>query len=87
MNDSVAHGTASTYNNHGCRCEPCKEAWSKYQWDLRERRRLAEGEPIKSRTRGGTGAQAYNAACRALQRRHPEEWEQLLKDMRALRGL
>lgn len=24
--DPLAHGTAATYTNHGCRCEPCRDA-------------------------------------------------------------
>lgn len=26
----VVHGRASSYNNQGCRCDECKEAWAKY---------------------------------------------------------
>lgn len=28
---SVPHGSASTYNNHGCRCERCRAAWNDYK--------------------------------------------------------
>lgn len=28
--DVSRHGTASKYNNHGCRCPQCKSAWSVY---------------------------------------------------------
>lgn len=33
------HGTANGYNNHGCRCPPCKKAWS----EDRLARRRAKG--------------------------------------------
>jgi len=26
----VKHGTASSYNNHGCRCKDCTDAWAEY---------------------------------------------------------
>lgn len=26
----VIHGRASSYNNHGCRCEECRVAWRDY---------------------------------------------------------
>lgn len=26
----VVHGRASSYNNHGCRCDECKTAWRDY---------------------------------------------------------
>lgn len=26
----VVHGRASSYNNHGCRCDECKAAWTAY---------------------------------------------------------
>lgn len=26
----VVHGRASSYNNHGCRCDPCTKAWREY---------------------------------------------------------
>lgn len=35
------HGSANAYRNRGCRCEPCKEAWSAYQ---RERYQSAKRE-------------------------------------------
>ena len=27
---SVVHGTVDGYRNHGCRCDPCRDAGSKY---------------------------------------------------------
>lgn len=30
MAKKLEHGKASTYNNHGCRCDLCKAAWNKY---------------------------------------------------------
>lgn len=33
------HGTASTYVNYICRgCQPCKDAWTAFQHDARQRR-------------------------------------------------
>ncbi len=26
----VVHGKASSYNNHGCRCDKCRKAWADY---------------------------------------------------------
>lgn len=26
----VVHGRASSYNNHGCRCDECTDAWRLY---------------------------------------------------------
>lgn len=26
----VKHGSASSYNNHKCRCQECTDAWAKY---------------------------------------------------------
>lgn len=26
----VVHGRASSYNNHGCRCDECRAAWKDY---------------------------------------------------------
>lgn len=35
MNKSdLKHGKVSTYNNHGCRCDECREAASRYQRSL-----------------------------------------------------
>lgn len=28
--DDPRHGIASSYVNHACRCQPCRDAWSKY---------------------------------------------------------
>ena len=28
MSGQPPHGDASTYGNHGCRCQPCRDAWS-----------------------------------------------------------
>ena len=37
----IVHGKRSTYVR-GCRCEPCKEANTQYQKDLKDRRRRGE---------------------------------------------
>lgn len=43
---SVVHGSIGAYNNHRCRCQPCRVEWAKYTRDLRRRRRarLERGE-------------------------------------------
>lgn len=30
MSSTAPHGTASTYNNHKCRCDECRIAWAEY---------------------------------------------------------
>lgn len=39
----IVHGTATAYNNHGCRCEPCKENRRSYA------REWAQANPEKRR--------------------------------------
>lgn len=31
------HGTISTYTHHGCRCDPCVDAWRRYHRNYRHR--------------------------------------------------
>lgn len=35
----MKHGTTNAYNNQGCRCEPCRQAWAIYRKELRKYRR------------------------------------------------
>jgi len=37
----LSHGSVSTYNNYGCRCELCASAMSAYQADYHRRRKAA----------------------------------------------
>ena len=43
---TVDHGTVNAYNNLGCQCQPCRDAWTAEVARLRERRMvlLASGE-------------------------------------------
>jgi hypothetical protein len=34
------HGSASTYSNHGCRCDLCRGAWTDYLYEVRRTRTL-----------------------------------------------
>ena len=31
----LTHGSPWTYNHHGCRCEPCRKAWSDFDYGRR----------------------------------------------------
>jgi hypothetical protein len=56
------HGTTGAYTNHGCRCDPCMEAWNQYQHGIRQRRKQA-GLPADS-TIHGTSNGYINYGCR-----------------------
>ena len=78
MESAITHGRYSTYTNHGCRCDECREAWRIYSKDLRERRRA-----------GSPGANLKSAGCRAraiavaeLISRYQSEYDQILLDAR-----
>jgi len=34
----MRHGKYSTYSNHGCRCDACREAWNEYYTSYRRAR-------------------------------------------------
>lgn len=40
----ITHGTTSAYVS-GCRCDECRESWSAYQRDLRQRRKNGQVRP------------------------------------------
>jgi hypothetical protein len=48
----AVHGTASSYNNYGCGCPECSDAWSAYMYDRvkkwREKKRKEKVEAEKS---------------------------------------
>jgi hypothetical protein len=46
----VKHGSASSYNNHGCRCDDCKKAWANY---MRERMRTYRANKKKGKKGNG----------------------------------
>lgn len=62
------HGTTSAYNHHGCRCAPCRSAFSRYQRDRRAIRRAGR-QLIDERLvavhapRHGTAATYSNWGC------------------------
>lgn len=41
---SHTHGTHRMYQSHGCRCTPCKEAWSQNQAEAYRQRRMLTGK-------------------------------------------
>lgn len=55
------HGTPHCYQGHGCRCDPCRNAYAVYQRKLRERRYA--GDP------GRTSARYAARVIRLLQLR------------------
>lgn len=36
--DDQRHGTANGYVNYGCRCDKCRQAWTEYARERRERK-------------------------------------------------
>lgn len=58
----IPHGTAGGYTNHHCRCDLCREAFSKAMWKAGVKRRergLPKGDP-----RHGTANGYDNYGCR-----------------------
>lgn len=45
----VKHGSPSSYNNHGCRCEECTKAWADY---MRDRMRKYRADKKKKQKKG-----------------------------------
>jgi hypothetical protein len=49
----VVHGRASSYNNQGCRCQDCKDAWAKYMhprlksWRATQKKKKKAGTRVK----------------------------------------
>jgi hypothetical protein len=55
-----AHGTASRYNNDGCRCRPCKDAWATHMARMRANRRSRLlGESPLPRANARTGPKQH----------------------------
>lgn len=43
----IPHGTASGYNNHKCRCQPCRDAWAASMRDYQCRRAERENPRVQ----------------------------------------
>lgn len=57
----VAHGTANAYNNHGCRCQDCRNANAAYHRAWRKRVRAA---PVPNYIHGTIhGYNGYGCRC------------------------
>lgn len=54
------HGTAGGYSNHGCRCQPCRDAAAAFQRKARERRAKTPAELIPH---GANGYSNYDCRC------------------------
>ena len=77
--DAKWHGSAGGYTNHGCRCQPCTDAWAEYHYQrqasLRYLRKLHEqglttrGTPRKRRyvARPGSAPAPGQRPRRAIQ--------------------
>lgn len=55
------HGTIHRYTNEGCRCDPCKQAWSNY---ARKRRAERIQLPIPNTVEHGHNSTYINYFCR-----------------------
>lgn len=55
------HGSASTYRNHGCRCELCKKAWAAF---IAARRAIRFAAPLPVGRRHGEYTTYTNYGCR-----------------------
>lgn len=65
----LAHGLASTYTNHDCRCEPCKEAKRLLDRTYHQRRKT-----VYLRAHGdGTGNYLAGCRCQACKAAHADE--------------
>ncbi len=84
MNREPRHGTVSEYNNHKCRCAPCREANREYR---RKRRTLYIAD--KERTPDhGTRNEYSNYGCRCDKCREAYSiYQKNNKAARAARGL
>ncbi|QDK01438.1 HNH endonuclease [Microbacterium phage LeeroyJenkins] len=63
------HGTTGGYNNHKCRCDPCRLAWNKY---CRERKRVRRNEfvPEANDTHGSEKMYQRGCACTVCKSAH-----------------
>lgn len=64
----MTHGLASTYTNHGCRCDKCRLAASKARQDWIKRARIEKGLCLLC----GKKPPATTNYCDACNRRHAE---------------
>lgn len=58
------HGTPNGYNNQGCRCQPCRDAWNAYARPYQEAYRRRKGITPRRPGRTCGTVSAYNAGCR-----------------------
>ena len=65
----------SRYINHGCRCDECLRAVREYQREYRRKNAVARAA---DRYRSAT----YYEAIAVLRDRHPDEFEQILAEIR-----
>lgn len=63
MASNFTHGTDSGYRNHGCRCDPCKEAGRAYN-ALRWRARKDTFDPTDPSLQHGKTSYLYTLGCR-----------------------
>jgi hypothetical protein len=64
------HGTTGAYTNHGCRCDPCMQAWNRYQQRIRQRRKQV-GLPADSTIHGtSNGYNNYGCRCEPCRAAH-----------------
>lgn len=69
----------STYRNHGCRCDGCRTAATKYQKLMRTKGRTRLHMKAHSR--------AMTAAVKAFRQLHPELWDEILDDAKRAVGI
>lgn len=84
MSREPKHGTVSEYNNHGCRCDLCREANKSY----RRARRLSYKENKNRIPRHGTRNEYSNYGCRCEEcRKAYSDIQKRHKESRRARGL
>lgn len=69
------HGTASTYTNHGCRCDLCRSAYSLYQADYKARRRVNGGKRLTQPITAEERHKRESARVVAWQKANPEKYK------------
>ena len=77
---SLAHGKASTYGRHGCRCDPCRQAATDYRRAQRQKHR-------GQRDRDRLQSEAWAEATKLLRAEHADEFARLYHAERQARGL
>lgn len=69
--DDPRHGDASTYSNHGCRCQPCRDAKAAYMkaWRYANGERLAADPGFAEHGHASTYVN-YRCRCMACTNAH-----------------